>query len=88
MSREESAGAQRQCARCDQARSCWIRDTLEGHDGLRGAPKHIEVVDLIQDKVLLTGDYHYVARIMERGYGEGPFNIAMGLFTDLPKEGT
>ena len=43
-------------------------------------------VDLIQDKVLLTGDYHYVARIMERG--EGPFNIAMGLFTDLPKEGT
>lgn len=43
---------------------------------------------VIQDKVLLTGDYHYVARIMEREYGEGPFNIAMGLFTDLPKEGT
>lgn len=32
MSRDESVGVQSQCARCDQARSCWIRDTLEGRD--------------------------------------------------------
>lgn len=88
MSRDESVGVRSQCARCDQARSCWIRDTLEGRDVPEPNTIAVEVVDLIQDKVLLTGDYHYVARIMERGYGEGPFNIAMGLFTDLPKEGT
>jgi len=32
MSRDEDVGAQVQCAGCDQARSCWIRDTLEGRD--------------------------------------------------------
>lgn len=69
---------------------CGSEDLTIVHENgaLRGAPKHIEVVDLIPDRVLLTGDYHYVARIMEREYGEGPFNIAMGLSTDLSKEGT
>jgi hypothetical protein len=32
MSWDEDVGAQSQCAGCDQARSCWIRDTLEGRD--------------------------------------------------------
>lgn len=79
MSRDESAGAQRQCARCDQARSCWILDTLEGHDGLRGAPKHIEVVDLnlIGERYIRIFTYC------------GGYRVTMScLFIDLPKEGT
>ncbi len=32
MIQHENTGAQSQCAGCDQARSCWIRDTLEGRD--------------------------------------------------------
>lgn len=32
MIRYENVGAQSQCAGCDQARSCWIRGTLEGRD--------------------------------------------------------
>lgn len=32
MIRDENVGAQGQCEGCDQARSCWIRDTIEGRD--------------------------------------------------------
>lgn len=41
MNRDENAGAQNQCEGCDQARSCWIRDTLEGRDA--PAPSDIAV---------------------------------------------
>ena len=41
MSRDENQGSQGQCAGCDQARSCWIRDTLEDRDA--PAPSAIAV---------------------------------------------
>lgn len=41
MNRDGDVGAQRQCGGCDQARSCWIRDTLEGRD--TPAPSAISV---------------------------------------------
>lgn len=41
MIRDENAGAQVQCEGCDQAQSCWIRDTIEGRDA--PAPSAIAV---------------------------------------------
>ena len=43
MSRDENVGVRCQCTECDYARSCWIRDTIEGRDAPE--PSAIAVVE-------------------------------------------
>lgn len=59
MSRDENAGAQGQCEGCDQARSCWIRDTLECLDA--PGPSAIAVEERYVERAEGMTDYEYTS---------------------------